>query len=380
MKNLWTPRFGFLLFSFFILSLFLFQSKFADDDFSSMSVEDFTPYSEDELMKSPYSKYIPILVNSSFQLDSSGLYDGSLFKTAFLSDTSSLTIIIYPSEVYFSRNGDTNQIISVNQLKESTVTDFFSGDSSNNQISPVHLSLFISMDDYIIEYVISGLSFQEVQSLYLAIYSNLKKEPTNMLTAEASADEAIIFDLMEAFFQKYMDGQVSLTHPDFSDIVIDNANTQLYSAMINYDIDTNEVYGTVIDDYDLTVEVENINIQDKFASAEVRFCSVHHYAHLGERQTSAWKIPFYFQFVKTGTDWKIEHIDGQDYRFKNLEEELNSPEMQSLYENQPPQDILSKKLEDLRNSDLNLLLYGDENSEESQNKIADAQVRTSSVS
>ena len=57
MKNLWTPRFGFLLFSFFILSLFLFQSKFADDDFSSMSVEDFTPYSEDELMKSPYSVF-----------------------------------------------------------------------------------------------------------------------------------------------------------------------------------------------------------------------------------------------------------------------------------------------------------------------------------
>lgn len=227
--------------------------------------------------------------------------------------------------------------------------------------------------------------FQEIFDIYESIKHDeahnalLANTSTNMLTAEASSDEAIIFNLMEAFFQKYMDGQVSLTHPDFSDIVIDNANTQLYSAMINYDIDTNEVYGTVIDDYDLTVEVENMNIQDKFASAEVRFCSVHHYAHLGERQTSAWKIPFYFEFVKTGTDWKIEHIDGQDYRFKNLEE-LNSPEMQSLYENQTPQDILSKKLEDLRNSDLNLLLYGDENSEESQNKIADAQVRTSSVS
>lgn len=186
-------------------------------------------------------------------------------------------------------------------------------------------------------------------------------------------DESEILAVLEDFFERYMDGQKAQTHPDFSDIVIDNSNTQLYSAMINYDIDSNGIYGTIIDSYSLEIKPKEISIQGETASADIYFCSSHHYQEFSDDQISSWKLLFNFQLVKVGDDWKIQNIDGNDHRFKLLEEELNLPATHAAYEGQTPQEILDEKIVELQNSDLDLLLYGNENSEESQRKLADAQ-------
>ncbi|MFA9380786.1 MAG: hypothetical protein ACERKO_06960, partial [Acetanaerobacterium sp.] len=133
------------------------------------------------------------------------------------------------------------------------------------------------------------------------------------------------------FFYRYYNTFVTLETQDFSDIMLDNDNTQIMREMLRYMAARGRIEKALISDFSFTLdEIKQTSSAEK---TTVKLRCLQHFHYAGSDTLSGEGLRFTVELTQTQNGWRISYVvvdeNGPDFYdgFCNLIESFKEPDM-----------------------------------------------------
>ncbi len=161
-------------------------------------------------------------------------------------------------------------------------------------------------------------------SLFLiSIFYIFNKHSHFYATTNISSNSDNIKNTISSYFNSYFNSLQTLEAPNYDNLIVENNNTRLYSAMNELQVEQNKLANLSYQNVKINLEFTDIKVDGNNAEVKVLLSCDYNYSSTPNAKSSIGGIEYRFKLINNNSCWLINNIDSDWEIFDLFKEKLS---------------------------------------------------------
>jgi len=159
--------------------------------------------------------------------------------------------------------------------------------------------------------------------LLFSLFLILNKHSYSYATTNVNTNSDNIKNTISSYFNSYFNSLQTLEIPNYDNIILENNNTKLYSAMNELQVEQNKLANLSYQNIKINLEFTDIKIDKNNAEVKVLLNCDYNYSSTPNAKSSIAGIEYRFNLINNNSKWLINNIDSNWEIFDLFKEKLS---------------------------------------------------------